>query len=176
MIEPDISCYGRQASRVRRYTSCAINCIRSVTVAFVVLSCSIELASAQAAVYQSLLESVQSPEIGLVEFPSLKWWKSTAQTLLTYCESVVSRIPWKSPSDVSLETEDNADVLAMPFEFSRGQLMIIFSDCMQFTHEIQRTRVRGRELPANQESAVRCDVGADPRGTRVGVMEQQRRW
>jgi hypothetical protein len=137
----------KRRRRFQRCTSRTGNCIRSITAALLLLCCSIELASAQTTPYQSLLESVQSPEIGSGGFPSLQWRKSTAKALLSYCESVLSRVPVKSPSEnQTIETEESYDVSAMPFEFARWQLATLFGDCIKLTEEILSARNLRQEI------------------------------
>jgi hypothetical protein len=121
----------------------------SIAAVLVLLCCSVELAFAQATAYQSLLDSVQSPDIGSAGFPSLQWRKATAGALLNYCESALSHVPRNPPSaDQSMETEENSNVSAMPFEFARWRLAAIFGDCIQLTREIQNAEKLRREIQA----------------------------
>src|SRR5207302_9692595 len=109
-----------------------------IAAAFVLLCCSAELACAQTTADESLLESVQSPDIGSAGFPSLQWRRETAGALLNYCEAALSLIPRNSPrEDQSMETEENSDLSTMPLEFARWRLAAIFGDCIQLTQEIR---------------------------------------
>ncbi len=65
----------------------------SIAAAFFLLCCSAELACAQTTADQSLLESVQPPDIGSAGFPSLQWRRATAGALLDYCEAALSQRP-----------------------------------------------------------------------------------
>jgi hypothetical protein len=114
---------------------------------FFLCYCSLRATPAQAIPYQDLLGTIQSAEINSAEFPSVRWRRSSAVALLTYCNSAFTQIPHNALS-VGITEDGAADISDMRIEFARWRLETIFSSCAALTKTILDAQSVQQEISA----------------------------